>query len=115
MRGSRPHDRTLHRDPLKSQRGEPLSAVHELTVTDVRELRRRLATIAASGLVVSHEDVDPGINAVAAPLRGSDGSVIGGLYVQGPSFRFPAAGEDERVAELLADAAERVNERLARH
>ncbi len=83
--------------------GEPVDA-------DV--LRRWVGRVGSDGVVVSKEEVDPGVNAVAAPFRGVDGEWVGALYLQGPSFRFPDDGDERRVVKLVSEAAMQLSERL---
>ncbi len=83
--------------------GEPL---------DVDELRRRVGRVGFDGVVVSREEFDAGVNAVAAPFRGPNGEWVGALYLQGPSFRFPEDGDERRVVKLVSEAAMQLSERL---
>ena len=83
--------------------GEPL---------DVEILRRRIGRVGSDGVVISKEDLDPGVNAVAAPFRGASGEWEGALYLQGPSFRFPEHGDERRVVKLISEAAMQLSERL---
>ena len=86
-----------------SSAGEPL---------DVEVLRRRIGRVGSDGVVISKEDLDPGVNAVAAPFRGASGEWEGALYLQGPSFRFPEHGDERRVVKLISEAAMQLSERL---
>ncbi len=75
-------------------------------------LRRRIDRVGSDGVVVSRDDHDPGVNAVAAAFRCPDGDWDGALHVHGPSFRFPSDGDERRVAELVSEAAMQLSERL---
>ncbi|WP_051063325.1 IclR family transcriptional regulator [Ilumatobacter nonamiensis] len=79
---------------------------------DPDELRRRLASVRADGVVVSREDMHPGVNAFAAAFRGPGGDWDGAIYVQGPSFRFPDAGDEQRVVKLVVESATQLSDRL---
>lgn len=104
---------TLSPAELDAHLAVPLERAHDSTITDPRALRRFLAGVGDDRVVVSNEDLDPGVNAVAAPFRGSTGAWIGAVYVQGPSFRFPAPGDTERVRELVGAAVVAISERLS--
>ncbi len=93
----------------------PLEAENDLTITDPEELRRLVEGIRGRGVVASFELVTPDINAFAAPFRGSSGEWIGGIYVQGPSFRFPGDLDVAHVERLITTAASRLSDRLALH
>jgi DNA-binding IclR family transcriptional regulator len=75
-------------------------------------VRQRLISVRADGVMLSREELDPGVNAVAAAFRGSAGDWDGALYVQGPSFRFPDDGDEQRVVKLVSEAAMQLSDRL---
>ena len=92
-----------------------LSGVRDATEgdpVDVDALRRRIGRVGSDGVVVSREEVDAGVNAVAAAFRGVDGEWVGALYLQGPSFRFPDEGDERRVVKLVSEAALQLSDRL---
>ena len=91
----------------------PLEPINDDSITDVDELRSIVASAARDGVVRSRETLDPGVNVVAAPFRGPSGAWAGGLYLQGPSFRFPNDGDDERVVQLVTETAAAISERFA--
>ena len=71
------------------------------------ELARRVEQAARRGYAVAEEELEPGLVAVAAPVRRFDGSIVSALNVSGPAFRF-GARLDEAGAEV-ARAAERLS------
>ena len=79
---------------------------------DVDAVRRRIGRVGSDGVIVSNEDLDPGVNAVAAPFRGTSGEWEGALYLQGPSFRFPDDGDERRIVKLVGEAAMQLSDRL---
>jgi len=79
---------------------------------DADGIRQRLVSVRADGVVLSLEELDPGVNAVAAAFRGPGGDWDGALYVQGPSFRFPDDGDEQRVVKLVSEAAMQLSDRL---
>lgn len=89
-----------------------VSAAADAEPVDVGLLRRRIGRVGSDGVVVSKEDLDPGVNAVAAAFRGPSGDWEGALYLQGPSFRFPDDGDERRVVKLVNEAAMQLSERL---
>lgn len=81
------------------------------TVTDVQQLREQLTGIRQRGWGSTEQELELGLNAVAAPIYGSDGSVLATVCVSGPMFRLTA----ERLAEagsLTAEAGRRISRRL---
>jgi DNA-binding IclR family transcriptional regulator len=71
------------------------------------QLQERLLATRARGYACTDEDFEPGVVAVAAPIRDFRGRIVAAVNVSGPKFRFAprlaAAGERVRaVAEDLS-------------
>lgn len=105
----------LDGEQLADYLSAPLEHSHDEAPADAAQLRRLLDRVGPDGLFVSSAELHPGITAYAAPFRGPSGTWDGALYLQGPSFRFPADGDDERVRRLILEAAAMVSERLEVH
>jgi IclR family transcriptional regulator, KDG regulon repressor len=88
----------------------PLEPLAPRTITDVDVLARRIAEAAARGWATADEELEPGLAAVAAPVRRFDGRIIAALNVSGPSFRFSA--RLEQAGAEVARAARLLSERL---
>lgn len=76
---------------------------------DVAE--RELAACRRAGFAKTVDELEPGLSALAAPVRGPTGDVVAALVVSGPTFRLPA----RRMAQLrppLAEQAAALSERL---
>ena len=81
------------------------------TVTDQAVLRTQLAEVRRRGWAQTLEELEEGLNAVAAPVRQADGEVVGALSVSGPAFRMRPV-DLPRLGRLTALAAEQVSRRL---
>jgi DNA-binding IclR family transcriptional regulator len=68
------------------------------TITDGRALRAELEAVRRNGYAAALGEIEDGLNAVAAPVFGPDGKVVGALSVSGPAYRLPL----ERIAEFAA-------------
>lgn len=79
---------------------------------DPDTVRQRLIGVRADGVMLSREELDPGVNAIAAAFRVPGGEWDGAIYVQGPSFRFPDDGDEQRVVKLVSEAAMQLSDRL---
>jgi DNA-binding IclR family transcriptional regulator len=84
----------------------------EATVTDPGTLRRQLEEVVARGWGVSVEELEVGLNAVAAPVRDADGQVTAAVSVSGPSFRMTPGSLGDLVAPLVVEAADALSRRL---
>jgi DNA-binding IclR family transcriptional regulator len=81
------------------------------TTTDVDELLAELAAIRDRGWAAVREELEIGLNAIAAPVRDSTGIVVAALSVSGPSYRL----DEQRfavVAEMTVAAAAAISRRL---
>ena len=89
----------------------PLPRLTPRTITDVRKLRAQLSEIRVRGYAQTMEELEEGLNAVAAPVRGMGGDLVAALSVSGPAFRMRA--EDlPRIGKFTADSALAVSRRL---
>jgi IclR family KDG regulon transcriptional repressor len=90
--------------------GTALERLAPNTATSLGELSARIAEAAERGWASADEEMEPGLAAVAAPVRRFDGRIIAALNVSGPSFRF-----GPRLAEAgpaVAAAAARLSAQL---
>lgn len=102
-----------HMDPAEreTQLAEPLTGMTARTVTDRATLGRQLDEIARRGYAQTVEELEEGLNAVAAPVRQADGQVTAALSVSGPAFRMRPM-DLPRTARLAMDAADAISRRL---
>ncbi|HEV7896862.1 MAG TPA: IclR family transcriptional regulator [Planosporangium sp.] len=81
------------------------------TITDAAALKLELDQIRAVGWGRTAEEYEVGLHAVAAPVRGPDGAVVGALSISGPAYRLaPDSFPDvaERVVAAAADVSARM-------
>lgn len=95
----------------------PESRVHEIvdeyglvrktenTITDREVLFDELAAIREQGYAVNDEEEVKGIRAIGAPVRGTDGSVLGSISVSGPTGRLTGDLYYETIPELVMGSA----------
>ncbi len=60
------------------------------TITDREKLYRELAQIRENGYAIAHEEMENGLNAVAAPVFDYSGQVQAAVSVAGPAYRLQA-------------------------
>jgi IclR family acetate operon transcriptional repressor len=83
---------------------EPLARVTPRTVTDPGKLAAQLDQARRSGVARTHEELEMGLDAIAAPVFGPDGEIVAALDVSGPSHRLRARNDLDRLT--LESAAE---------
>lgn len=89
----------------------PLSKLTPRTITDVRKMRAQLEEIRVRGYAQTMEELEEGLNAVAAPVRSMNGELVAALSVSGPAFRMRAV-DLPRIGKLTVDAARAISRRL---
>jgi DNA-binding IclR family transcriptional regulator len=83
-----------------------LEAFTERTVTTAAELRAELARVRDRGWACCSEELEVGLNSVAAPIFGADGAVVAAVSVSGPSYRLTIEDFDRVADRILAGAGE---------
>jgi len=95
--------------------GEPLDRVTPHTITDVPGLEAELQEARRTGVARTHEELEVGLDAVAAPVFGADGEVVAALDVSGPSHRLRERHDLDRLTrEGAADLSRRLGYRAKR-
>lgn len=90
---------------------EPLERMTPRTVVDPGGVRAQLLEVRARGYAFTIEELEVGLNAVAAPVRGANGDVVAAVSVAGPAYRLRPA-EIPRVARMTVDAAGEISRRM---
>jgi DNA-binding IclR family transcriptional regulator len=89
----------------------PLERYTPATIVDPAELCAQLVRVRDLGFASTLEELEEGLNAVAAPVRGPEGDVVASVSVSGPSYRM----EPDRLQEVGAttvEAAAEIGRRL---
>jgi DNA-binding IclR family transcriptional regulator len=100
-------------DPQELERllAPPLERSTATTIVEPRRLRLQLDEVRARGYATTMEELEEGLNAVAAPIRRADGRVVAALSVSGPAFRMRPV-DLPRLGYITAGAAASVSRRL---
>jgi IclR family transcriptional regulator, acetate operon repressor len=89
----------------------PMDRFSANTIVDASVLRNQLDEVRRRGYAQTIEELEEGLNAVAAPVRRADGRVAAAISVSGPAFRM--RGIDlPRMARFAMDAADAISHRL---
>jgi DNA-binding IclR family transcriptional regulator len=89
----------------------PLQRYTSRTVTSADTFRAQLEAIREQGYGTAVEELEIGLNAVAAPIRAADGDVIAAISVSGPSYRLDEERLRKAAVPVMAAAAE-ISQRL---
>jgi len=81
------------------------------TIVDRAELEAQLEVAREAGVARTYEELEVGLNAIAAPVHSADGEVVGALDVSGPAHRLREGGRPELVG-LTREAASDLSRRL---
>jgi DNA-binding IclR family transcriptional regulator len=91
--------------------GEPLERWTAGTLTDHTALETQLDEARRAGVARTHEELEVGLDAIAAPVFGAQGDVLAALDVSGPSHRLRSEERPE-VVRLTEEAAADLSRRL---
>jgi IclR family acetate operon transcriptional repressor len=82
-----------------------LERLTDKTITSEPTLRSDLAVVRARGYAVTDEELEPGLIAVAAPVRGYDGAVVAALSVSAPANRMTSQDVTTAAGHCAEEAA----------
>jgi IclR family transcriptional regulator, acetate operon repressor len=89
----------------------PLARHAPGTITDPQRLRSELEAVRGQGFATAVDELEPGLAAMASPVRGARGEVVAALSITGPTLRMTPL----RILELqpiLAEEARKLSRRL---
>jgi DNA-binding IclR family transcriptional regulator len=89
----------------------PLTTFTEFTVDSVADLEPELCAVRERGWASVTEELEVGLNAVAAPVYDAHGQIVAALSVSGPSYRLAVDRFDEVAKQTIA-AADQISARL---
>ncbi|TMF61845.1 MAG: IclR family transcriptional regulator [Chloroflexi bacterium] len=89
----------------------PLPRLTPRTITDPRMLEKQLRRILTDGYAFTLEELELGLNAVAAPVYAADGRVQAAVSVAGPSYRVTPQRLSE-LGEMTKDAGAAISRRM---
>lgn len=81
------------------------------TITDINQLKEQLSEIRKRGIAFDFEELEPGINCVAAPIRNYTGQVVAAVSISGRITNLT----NERLKTLareVSEAAQKISENM---
>ncbi|MGW2227652.1 IclR family transcriptional regulator [Streptomyces formicae] len=98
---------SLPGDQLESRlRGREFTAMTPASITDPAELLAALAGIRERGVAVEHQESNPDVSCVAAPVRDRSGRVVAALSISVPMIRWSEEREGELAGLAVKGAAD---------
>lgn len=88
-----------------------LPKLTECTITSRAELAAALERVRSEGVAIVDSELEPGLVAVAAPIRSADNTVVAAVAVSGPSVRLTAA-ELPAIARAVRACAQDISAAL---
>jgi len=88
-----------------------LAALTPHTITNRQALQAELAQVRQQGWAMSWEELELGLAAVGAPIRGRDGNVIAAISVSGPTARIDRSHLNP-LAALVMETCRRISRDL---
>jgi IclR family transcriptional regulator, acetate operon repressor len=92
----------------------PLTRFTPHTLTSAAALLGELRTVEETGCARALEEYEEGLNAVAAPVRAHDGTVVAAISASGPAYRLPRERIDQ-ACEAVVRAGAEVSRRMGYH
>jgi DNA-binding IclR family transcriptional regulator len=83
---------------------QPLTKHAPGTVTDPQRLGAELEAVRATAYATAVDELEPGLAAMAAPVRGAGGDVIAALSITGPTLRMTTPRISELQPVLIEEA-----------
>ena len=91
-----------------------LESLTDKTLTIRADLVRDLEATRQRGYGLSVEEIEPGLIAIGAPVRGADRRVVAGVAIAGPSVRI-TPDRYAAIGELLVRTADELEARITSH
>ncbi len=88
-----------------------LPRLTECTITSRAELEQALEKVRSAGVAIVDSELEPGLVAVAAPIRSADDTVVAAVSVSGPGVRLTPA-QLPAVARAVSATAARIGAAL---
>ena len=82
----------------------PLPRLTPKTITDPAQLESELETVRRQGFATTVDELETGLAAVAAPVRGAGGDVVAALSISGPTLRMTPRRLRELEPVLIEEA-----------
>ncbi len=84
------------------------------TITSRQELKIQVERVRQNGFAIAVDELEVGLTAIAAPISGADGVVVGSISASGPGFRITRAHLPD-VAKHVVASAQEISRRLGWH
>jgi DNA-binding IclR family transcriptional regulator len=94
---------------------EEFQSYTDTTIATRKALKKELEEVAEQGYAVDNEELDLGVNCVAAPIRDYTRRIVGSISVSGPTMRLGEERIANELVPLVLQASEELSTRLGYH
>ena len=100
-------------DQLRTRlNGAQLDSCTASTISDIETLKADLAKVRRQGYAVNNQELAIGLRAVAAPIRGEQGSVLAAINISGSTETISRSRLRQELAPLLVETASEISQTL---
>jgi DNA-binding IclR family transcriptional regulator len=94
--------------------GGVLKRFTDRTIISGARLREQIEAVRRDGFALAVDELEVGLTAIAAPISGADGVVVGSISASGPGFRITSERVPDVAKHVMASAQE-ISRRLGWH
>ena len=92
--------------------GEVFEACTAHTLVDLESLKTELAKVRKQGFAINDQELAVGLRAVAAPIRGEQGSVVAAINISGSTETISRSRMRQEFVPLLIETASEISQAL---
>lgn len=82
------------------------------TIGELQELKEELIRIREKDYSIDDEELEEGVECLAAPIRNYEGRILAALSVSGPQSRIRLARDQDNLLGLVQETAKRISQQL---
>lgn len=101
-------------DELDTYLASPLDCPTPASLCDPQQVHDAITEVKEQQYAWTWEEFEAGIVDVAALIRDTNHRIVATIGISGPSFRFPAPNQQEKISQMVVDAAEKISHTISR-
>lgn len=84
------------------------------TVHTLGAMQTEFEKIRAEGVAWTTDELEDGLTSIAAPIHQAEANQLSAIYLSTPSFRFAKSSDKRRLALLMLETAEQINDAIGK-